>query len=130
MKTLAEKIKVMQAALDGKPIQILRFREIFWSDIENPIFDWEESDYRIKPGSKVVPLKMSDIPPLCWLSFSPMGTTKWLVNGIENANDHARFQYCSNGELHMVSLIELAANHFYYSSDGINFKPCSKTIAE
>lgn len=50
MKTLKEKIEVMQAALDGKEIQILICDG--WDDWDNdtlPAFNWGANDYRIKP---------------------------------------------------------------------------------
>lgn len=50
MKTLKEKIEVMQAASDGKEIQILICDE--WDDWDNdtpPDFNWGANDYRIKP---------------------------------------------------------------------------------
>jgi hypothetical protein len=55
MKTLKEKIKVMQAALDGKEIEISvdsyrRGGLIEWRPADNGVyFNWERNDYRIKP---------------------------------------------------------------------------------
>jgi len=46
MKTLAEKIEVMQAALDGKQIQKIYRDE--WLDIMDCQWDWVNCDYRIK----------------------------------------------------------------------------------
>lgn len=49
MKTLKEKIEVMQAAEDGAKIEsswVGEFREV---DLKNLLWNWEEADYRIKP---------------------------------------------------------------------------------
>ena len=55
MKTLEEKIKVMQACYDGKPIEYqskgtTTFRE--WPLYTLPNFNWENNDYRIKEEPK------------------------------------------------------------------------------
>lgn len=49
MKTLKEKIEVMQAALDGKTIQFSNGP--LWIDCEpeHLIWQWPDYDYRIKP---------------------------------------------------------------------------------
>lgn len=52
MKTLAEKIAVMQAALDGKQIQYKRLRDddFAFGDVKCPNWDWQAFDYRVKPA--------------------------------------------------------------------------------
>ena len=47
MKTLKEKIEVMQAALDGKEIETKVYGG--WDDQPSPEFNWIDFDYRIKP---------------------------------------------------------------------------------
>ncbi len=48
MKTLKQKIAVMQAAEDGKDIEILQGKDV-WDKIDfQPDFNWEICDYRIK----------------------------------------------------------------------------------
>mgnify|MGYP003329924594 CR=1 FL=1 len=51
MKTTKEKIEVMQAFEEGKPIQIrINKEDGKWFDFkETPHWNWEENDYRIKP---------------------------------------------------------------------------------
>ena len=62
MKTLEEKIEVMQACLDGKTIEI--FEDGIWNDWKAnrqfPDFNWTDFDYRIKPENKQVPFDFSD----------------------------------------------------------------------
>ena len=51
MNDLATKIKVMQAALDGKEIEsyVMHCPRIDWILDPSPEFNWEKRDYRIKP---------------------------------------------------------------------------------
>jgi len=53
MKTLAEKIEVMQAALDGKEIEVRNYPHETnhqWADIDKKeiVWNWPNVDYRIK----------------------------------------------------------------------------------
>jgi hypothetical protein len=58
MKTLEEKIKVMQHAADGGEVQVYLFGR--WYDILKPEFNWFTNDYRIKPED---PKKYRVVPP-------------------------------------------------------------------
>ena len=50
MKTTLEKIAVMQAFEDGKTIEYnIKDRGIGWAKSSYPLWNWGESDYRIKP---------------------------------------------------------------------------------
>lgn len=48
--TLAEKIAVMQACLEGKTIQCRSNPDNIWSEILNPVWSWANTEYRIKPA--------------------------------------------------------------------------------
>jgi hypothetical protein len=48
MKSLKEKIEVMQAALDGKEIEASE-KNGKWAEASAPNWDWHIYDYRIKP---------------------------------------------------------------------------------
>ncbi len=52
MSTTADKIRIMQAYVDGKCIQINAApngMEPCWCDYRGPSWDWAVQDYRIKP---------------------------------------------------------------------------------
>jgi len=52
MKTLKEKIEVMQAALDGRSVETkIAESDYSWgaSNTQPPVFNWHINDYRIKP---------------------------------------------------------------------------------
>jgi len=50
MKTLKEKIEVMQAAEDGAEIEFMQNGFDNWQDtLGDPVWSWPGNDYRIKP---------------------------------------------------------------------------------
>ena len=49
MKTLKEKIEIMQAALDGEEIEVYSTRGDDWVKTNVPVWNWDNYDYRIKP---------------------------------------------------------------------------------
>ena len=71
MKTLEEKISVMQAALEGKEIEllVLDLKRDGWSDVTGePYFNWYDFDYRVKELTK---------PSIDWKSVHQK--FKWLA---------------------------------------------------
>ena len=64
MKTLEQKIKIMQAALAGAEIEMVESEEFPWEDVAKPDFNWSDYDYRIKPENKQVPYDFSDAESL------------------------------------------------------------------
>jgi len=62
MKTLEEKIEIIQAALAGAKIECKDNdeEECMWQCANNPCWGWDEVDYRIKPENKQVPFEISD----------------------------------------------------------------------
>ena len=59
MKTIEEKIAVMQAYADGKKIEESYFGRS-WTETTNPAWQWVNYDYRIKPEPKYRPYKNAD----------------------------------------------------------------------
>lgn len=79
-----EKIKVMQAYVDGKPIQIkIHAIDKDWRDSINPIWDWERCTYRIKPTRQ--PLTSADFPPGTIVREKDIPTTWHLVTTVTNS---------------------------------------------
>ena len=54
MKSNREKIEVMQAYEMGEQIQIKNSKNV-WEDIDCPLFDWVNCNYRVKPKPPVYP---------------------------------------------------------------------------
>ncbi len=53
MKTIQEQIAIMQAFADGKTIEYRNALER-WEPIKDPLWNWTNFDYRIKPEPKVI----------------------------------------------------------------------------
>lgn len=75
-KETAERIKIMQAFVDGKQIE---FKDCMgrWCEAENPLWNWDSGGkYRIKPKPKYRPFANVDE---CWeemLKHKPFGWIK------------------------------------------------------
>lgn len=54
MTTTQEKIKVMQAFVDGKEIEFRNYRKSDWVISADPIWNWIDNDYRVKKTEYVV----------------------------------------------------------------------------
>ena len=77
MKTISEKIMVMQAFEKGLKIEQVSISDgnCFWESNESPSFDWEKYDYRIKEEPSLVPFDGSD-------AFSLLHLNLYCINGI------------------------------------------------
>ena len=60
MKTIQEKIAVMQAFIEGKKIQLRHFNDSKYYDCTKPGWNWDSYDYRIKPATEYVPFTFED----------------------------------------------------------------------
>lgn len=54
MKTVQEQIAVMLAWTAGKPIEVKKYDDTFWSKILEPAWNWADYDYRVKPKLKTI----------------------------------------------------------------------------
>ena len=82
MKTLEEKIKVMQAFLDGKEIKLknLTIDNPYWLEALSPTWDWDTFDYEIRPEWK--PKKFD------WVYARNQGDVRWeMVMYFSEMND-------------------------------------------
>ena len=59
---IKEAAKVMEAYVNGKKIQYLN-DDNEWIDAPNPLFDWDNYVYRIKPGLRYRPFETKEE---CW----------------------------------------------------------------
>ena len=48
-------VAVMQAWVNGKPIQCMTHFGKTWHDVDNPAWDWYNDKYRVKPQAKYRP---------------------------------------------------------------------------
>lgn len=75
VQEIIEAAKVMEAYANGKKIQYLNDDNV-WIDDPNPLFDWDNCVYRIKPEPKYRPFETQEE---CWnemLKHQPFGWVK------------------------------------------------------
>ena len=60
MKTIEEKIAVMQAFADGKEIECFSLTQMKWIKVCSPRWDWFNDDYRVKPEPEYIPFTFED----------------------------------------------------------------------
>lgn len=75
VQEIREAAKVMEAYANGKKIQYLN-DDNEWIDAPNPLFDWDNCVYRIKPESQYRPFRTQEE---CWnemLKHQPFGWVK------------------------------------------------------
>lgn len=75
VQEIREAAKVMEAYANGKKIQYLN-DDNEWIDAPNPLFDWDNCVYRIKPEDTYRPFKTQEE---CWnemLKHHPFGWVK------------------------------------------------------
>ena len=85
VQEIREAAKVMEAYANGKKIQYLN-DDNEWIDAPNPLFDWGNCVYRIKPESQYRPFKTQEE---CWnemLKHQPFGWLKEKANKKEIAH--------------------------------------------
>ena len=139
--TTEEKIKVMQAHIDGEYIEFRIKGEEVWEDCGIPAWNWQEFEYRIKPEEKKPtyrPYKDTDemiadfkerfkvnVPsyamPLIWLKYEGLYSK---VNEYHLVTYYADNSECALGET-MYKIGELF-NHFTY----LDGSPCGKLVEE
>ena len=87
---------MMQAFADGKEIQErrdLRYGNINWHDIKNPIWDWFNFDYRVKPDppkKKLIPYESAEeflqaMKEHGWFIISRYGGNYFSVSSISDS---------------------------------------------
>jgi len=123
MKTLEEKIEIMQAALAGAEIQYNTLTDN-WADIDNPSWDWDGQDYRVKPENKQVPYDFKDIPNLVLHTF------------IHNNVQHTEEVCIRASEIGVgprtedVRYVTLATYYEYWHHTLDRWESCTKTVKE
>lgn len=80
-KETAERIKIMQAFVDGKQIE---FKDCMgrWCEVKNPLWNWDsERKYRIKPEPKYRPFANVDE---CWQEIQKHQPFGWIKYETDN----------------------------------------------
>ena len=67
MNRTIEAIKVMQAYVDGKEVEVLFAGK--WQTTNIPSWSWSEKTYRIKPTAKLRPWTADQVPLGAWIRY-------------------------------------------------------------
>ena len=90
-KQTKEKIKIMQAFLDGKEVQLMKYDRPEWALVRCPEWDWVNFNYRLKPEKKIIDLsKMVGSDILC--EFSNSGN-QWSINKLTEIDEDQGYYY-------------------------------------
>ena len=84
VQEIREAAKVMEAYANGKKIQYLN-DDNEWIDAPNPLFDWDNCVYRIKPEPKCRPFKTQEE---CWQEMLKHNEFGWVKSKTRDANKH------------------------------------------
>ena len=116
-----EKIKVMQAYVDGKTIQWKAPNyDPEWADANSiPIWNWHECQYRIKPTRQ--PLTAADFPPGTVIREKSIPTTWYTVLCV---TEHQL--YFAEWYHHKFADTYFQENYEYSTDQGKTWKNCYK----
>jgi hypothetical protein len=122
MKSLAEKIEVMQAALKGAEIEF-KDDDLIWQHANYPQWDWFNSDYRIKPENKQVPFSIEDFEERFGKKFKhSTHNVTGLLTGIENKT-------IAIG--HKMYVVPFVIEHLEWYNELLNrWESCTKTVKQ
>ena len=74
-----EAIRVMQAFVDGKEVEYERPDGI-WTLINNPVWNWNTQEYRIKPTAKLRPWTADEVPLGGQRRVKTIREYRWLID--------------------------------------------------
>ena len=89
---IKEAAKVMEAYANGKKIQYLN-DDNEWIDAPNPLFDWDNYVYRIKPGLRYRPFETKEE---CWNEMHKHSDFGW---GLNNIGEYVNLSRISNDRI-------------------------------
>ena len=92
-----EAIRVMQAFVDGKEVEYERPDGI-WTIINNPCWNWNSQEYRIKPTATIRPWTADEVPLGAWMRVkdSPKVGQRIMICG--TCEEHTRSTWLSKNE--------------------------------
>lgn len=127
MKTTKEKIKVMQAFVDGKKIEHMMVPHDLYAggpwgptgDLPyEPLWDWVNYDYRIANKPKLRPWKPEEVPVLAMLR--PKGAAGFRRDTICSVTPDG-YIYIGNGYIELTKVVDTLE----HSTDGgKTWQPC------
>ena len=108
-------ILIMEAYLDGYEIQRCgkhwnpkESLKPDWCDTDEPCWDFDNCDYRIKPTATLRPWTADEVPLGAWGKNPKYPKTRWLID--RTSSEENRIDWCKNYE-HSID-------------GGVTWKPC------
>ena len=89
-----EAIRIMQAYVDGKEVEH-RYNGK-WVKISAPRWDWDNTEYRIKPTATLRPWTADEVPLGAWGRNPQYPKTRWLID--RTSSEENRIDWCKNYE--------------------------------
>jgi hypothetical protein len=89
-----EAIRIMQAWVDGKEIQTIYAG--VWRLASTPRWDWDDTEYRIKPTATLRPWTADEVPLGAWMRKKQDITHRWAV--IDTGNELWRQAWFEDSE--------------------------------
>ena len=117
VQEIREAAKVMEAYANGKKIQYLN-DDNEWIDAPNPLFDWDNCVYRIKPEDTYRPFETKEE---CWEEMHKHPDFGWLVNKNSKSIYHINVICCDDLCLDETPLNFVEAFTYYEFLDGSHF---------
>ena len=81
-----EAIRVMQAYVDGKEVEYERPDGI-WTIINNPCWNWNSQEYRIKPAPVLRPWTADEVPLGAWMRSKHNPQDRMLIHWVNSQAD-------------------------------------------
>ena len=91
-----EAIRVMQAFVDGIPIECAEVHKLNWGETLCPVWNWEYFTYRIKPTAKLRPWTADEVPLGMQARNREYPKTRWLID--RTSSEENRKDWCEKYE--------------------------------
>lgn len=94
-----EAIRIMQAFVDGKEIEMYSPTYLMWKAVPSPFWDFSNFNYRIKPVAKIRPWRTDEVPIGAILRYKGNNhSTRTLIvcnqeKGLCGYNTHFAYDY-------------------------------------
>ena len=86
-----EAIRIMQAYVDGKEVEYERPDGI-WTIINNPCWNWNSQEYRIKPTPVLRPWTADEVPLGAWIRLKNTNVTRSMIVSVAALNLRLAFK--------------------------------------
>jgi hypothetical protein len=86
-----EAIRVMQAFVDGRPIECAEVHKLNWGETLSPVWNWNNFTYRIKPNPTLRPWNAEEVPLGSQMRDVSKQYYRWLIH--HSGNEDVRKEW-------------------------------------